>query len=478
MQKYIFFAIFITIFLKRGPGMYRIASSFILLVLSFSIGFAQPTTHAWLADDFSSGELKSTWVQTVGKWTVSDEFVSPSGSAEYLALLHSTFIMRSKPYRVEAVLKGKGAGVVFCMEDTRRLGLGHALFLTGSSISTGYFDFLGKYVETRSVDYLLPTGPIRIRVNVDPVKRSYAITVQDREVAVEELRYISGYAGLIASSHGCSFDYVTIEGDSKTDAPSFFVKSNARQIDHLSYIAMSDESLLISNPVVGIVQRISSVGSYINEVPIQGQNAIPRGLCMDDDKWLYVVDGGQNSVRLYNHDMQLERIISSDLNDPRGVAATGGKVYVLDADGIKVFDKKGGFLGAHAKGLFKDPKNLYYDDGNLFVADFGNGQVQVLSAKDFTPSRVIKENLVNPWDVCVDAQTKDVYVADPAVSAVFHYDVSGNFIERIEPITIKGFVSPRGVRVRQNMVYVADFERILGFKKGVLSIRPALRIEK
>ena len=458
--------------------MNRIVSSLILLISFIHIGHAQPTSYAWLADDFNTGELKSTWIQTAGKWTVSNEHASTAGSSDRFALLNSTYIMRTKPYRIEAVLKGAGAGVVFCLENTSHLALGHAVFFTGAAISTGYFDFLGKYVETRSVDYLLPNSYVRIRVQVEPIKKTYSIFVQDRDIAFEELRYISGYAGLYSHERGASFDYITVESDSKAETPSFYVKSNNRQIDHLSYMSMVDESLLISNPVIGIVQRISSVGSYINEVPVQGQNAIPRGLCVDEEKWLYVVDGGQNAVRIYNRDLLLERIISSELNDPRGVAASSGLVYVLDAEGIKVFDKKGTFQSAKAKGLFKDPKNLFLDDGSLYVADFGNGQVQVLNAKDFSPIRTIKEHLINPWDVCVDAQTKDIYVADPVVSAVLHYDLSGNFVERIEPITIKGFISPRAVRVRQNMVYVADFERILGFKKGVLSIRPALRIER
>jgi hypothetical protein len=458
--------------------MYRIVACSILLVLSLSSSHAQPTSHAWIADDFNAGALNDSWTQTKGTWATADEYASPTGSGQDLALLNTKYIMRTKAYRLEAVMKGKGAGVVFSMEDTRRLALGHAVYFTGASISTGYFDFLGHYVETRSVDYLMPTTPIRLRVQVDPVKRTYSVYVQDRDVALEELRYISGYAGLYAAHGGTSFDYFTVESENKLDSPGFLMKSNTRQLDHLSYMAMIDESLLISNPVVGIVQRISSVGSYINEVPVQGPNSIPRGLCVDEDHWLYVVDGGQNTVRIYNRDLQLERVITAELSDPRGVAAAGGLVYVLDAEGIKVFDKKGGFQKAHAKGLFKDPKNMFYDDGNLYVADFGNGQVQVLSTKDFTPARTIKDNLQNPWDVCVDAQTKDIYVADPVVSAVLRYDLSGNFLERIDPITIKGFISPRGVRVRQNMVYVADFERILGFKKGVLSIRPALRIEK
>jgi hypothetical protein len=90
--------------------------------------------------------------------------------------------------------------------------------------------------------------------------------------------------------------------------------------------------------------------------------------------------------------------------------------------------------------------------------------------------RVIKDQLVSPWGVCTDVGGH-VYVADPGAAAVFHYDGAGVFVERIDPITIRGFISPRAVLVRGDMVYVGDFDRILGFRKGVLTIRPSQTIE-
>jgi DNA-binding beta-propeller fold protein YncE len=155
--------------------------------------------------------------------------------------------------------------------------------------------------------------------------------------------------------------------------------------------------------------------------------------------------------------------------------ADAATVYVLDKNGIACFDKQGGSKGVKATGLFKDPKGLYMEGNLLYVADFGNGQVQILEKGTFNVARVIKDQLVSPWGVCTDVGGH-VYVADPGAMAVFHYDGNGAFVERIDPITIKGFISPRAVLVRGETIYVGDFDRILGFKKGVLTIRPTMTI--
>jgi hypothetical protein len=445
-----------------------------------SIVSAQSFTVPWIADDFTGPDLKTTWHPLSGQWSLRDDKAVSGGSAEDYVLCNSTFLLRTQPYMIEAVVRGTSGGVIFALEDSKRLACGHAVLFTGSTVSTGYFDFTGKYVENQTVEFLMPSTAVTLRVMVDPVRRRYEILVQNQSIAVQDLRFLSGYVALYTRAAGNTFDLFAVQGTEIQKTPSFYLKSNERQIDHLSYMGMMDEALLISNPVVGMVQRMSSVGSYISEIPVQGQNACPRGVCSDDEHWVYVVDGGQQAVRVYNNQSQLERIVSTELNDPRGVAVIAGTMYVLDAEGIKLFDRKGNYLGAKAVGLFKDPKNIYAYNDLLYVADYGNGQVQVLDKTECSVRFVIREQLISPFDVCVDAATQDIFVADPAASAVFHYKPDGSFEERIEPIAINGFISPRAVRVRQSMIYVADFERVLGFKKekGLLSIRPAFRTDK
>ena len=225
------------------------------------------------------------------------------------------------------------------------------------------------------------------------------------------------------------------------------------------------------------MQRLTSIGTYASEYQLEGAHPDPRGLTVDEDRRLYVVDGAAKTLAIFDKEGARELLITENLKDPRGVAATGGLVYVLDVDGIKVFDKKGAFSGVKAAGLFKDPRNIYFAEGLFYVADYGNGQVLILDKGTFAVKKTIKEPLVGPFDVSTDMQTHEIYVADPGAGVVFHFNADGDFVERLDPMTIKGFISPRAVRVRGSMVYVGDFERILGFKKGVLSIRPALKID-
>ncbi|MDH7515915.1 MAG: NHL repeat-containing protein [Bacteroidota bacterium] len=453
--------------------------SFIASLLLAPALFAQSSgvTSGWIVDDFNPGDLSSQWIQTTGKWSVGERGATVVGSTGDLILLNRQYLMRTKPYTVEATFVGAGGGVIFCAERTDGAANAHVTYLSGNTVSTGYMDFHGKYVETRVVDFLLPAGPVTLRVFVDPLRRSYSVFVGEQSIALEELRFVSGYSGLFARAAGPKFDAFQVLGEGVVDRPSFYRKSNDRQLDHLSYMAILDDALYISNPVIGIVQRLTSIGTYANEYRLEGENPCPRGLFIDEDRTLYVADGGAKNVRVFDREGKAVRTLSEEIRDPRGVACAGGSVYVLDADGIKVFDKKGAFVGHKAAGMFKDPKNISYANGSLYIADFGNARVQVLDARDFSVKRSITESLVSPWDAATDPATNEVYVADPGAGVVFHYSPDGTLIERIDPMTIKGFISPRCVRVRGPMIYVADFERILGFRKGVLTIRPALRIE-
>ena len=435
------------------------------------------SASGWLVDDFNSGTLHARWATVAGKWSAGEQTVSVAGAGDQFALTASQFFMRTKQYRIETSVKGNGGGLIFCAEYPGAFDNAHVVFLSGSQISTGYMDFHGKYVETRVVDYVIPTGFVTLGVIVDPIKRTYAISVQGQDVVLEELRFISGYAGLFSRKAGVQFDYLQVKGEGAFESPSFYRKSNNRQLDHLSHMTMLDDAIYISNPVTGIVQRLTSIGTFASEFQLEGAHPDPRGLCVDEDRNLYVVDGAGTSLAIFNKEGVRVTYVTDNLKDPRAVAATGGLVYVLDVDGIKVFDQKGAFSGAKAAGLFKDPRSIFYAEGQFFVADYGNAQVLILDKSTMTVKKTIKEPLIGPCDVATDMQTREIYVADPAAGVVFHFNPEGDFVERIDPMTIKGFVSPRAVRVRGSMIYVGDFERILGFKKGVLSIRPALKID-
>jgi hypothetical protein len=452
----------------------RITIIFVASLFMLTIGNAQSSKNlnTWFSDDFKP-PLKSTWTELAGKWNINDdETITCSGAQEKFCLVQDLFLIRTKSYTIDVDVKRVGGGIVFGLENKHHLADAQAVFFNENNISFGYIDFNGNYVETRVVDYTFEKRGATIEIVTLPKSRTFSISVDGKDYAREEMRYVSGYAGLYSMKSGAQFDNFAIAGDGVPDSPLYLVKSNQRQLDHLSYMALIGDGIIIVNPVLGIVQHLTGNGNFVNEISTKDEVKKLRGVCTDEDKWIYVVDASVNAVRLFNRDEKLDHTFTNEINDPRGVAAAGGMVYILDADGIKVFSKKGDYIGAKATATFKDAKNIFYDGGNLYVADFGNGQVQVLDASSFTVKMVISEQLQHPFDVSTDPKSHDIYVADPAAGKVFRYDAKGKMQETLEPITIRGFISPRAVRIRQDMVYVGDLDRILVFRKGVQAIRP------
>lgn len=442
----------------------------------FNVHAQNADRTTWIEDDFSQESLSQEWLPISGTWSVDGNHARVVGGGEQFAMFYNTYVMYTKSFVIETTIEMLGGGVVFNAEHSDALKNCHIVRLVEGGVELGYMDFLGEYYETRTVAVKDLSTPVSIQIYIDQKNRNYSVVANTRNLSMEELRYNSGFAGLYAASSGVTFDRFSIGGQGNMDTPSFFIKSNRRQLNDLSYMAVKDDGLLIVNPVVGIVQHITSVGTYVSELSFEDEETALRGVASDDNA-TYIVDAAANSLRVFSADNRVQKVISSDLDDPRDVAVDDSRIYVLDKSGIAIFDKNLALIGREAGGLFSDPRGIAVHGDRIYVADFGNGQVQVLGKSDCSATQIIKDQLIHPWGVSIDPANGDVFVADPAASAVFHYDSEGNFIERIDPITIRGFISPRDVQVRGDMIYVGDFDRILGFKKRVLTIRPSLRID-
>lgn len=454
----------------------RFVTPLLIGLFAFVSVYAQQAPQStWIEDDFSGESLRAEWKPVSGTWSVDGERVKVTGGGEQFAMLLDSYVMYTKSFVIEAEIEKLGGGVVFNAEHPDALRNCHIVKVMDGGVLLGYMDYLGNYFETRAIMLKDLVAPVTMRIYVDQKNRNYSVLVGDRNVALEELRFNSGYAGLAAGSSGVTFDAFRITGEGTMDTPAFFMKSNRRQLNDLSYMAVKDDGLLIVNPVVGIVQRITSVGTYVSEISVEEKTQL-RGVAAGEG-YTYVVDAANNSLRVFDTEDRVQKVVSTDMDDPRDVAVDDKHVYVLDKNGIAVFDKKLNFVGRKAGGLFRDPRGIAILGDRVCVADYGNGQVQVLEKSDMSVDLVIKDELLNPTGVTIDTENGDIYVADPGAVAVLHYGSDGGFIERIDPITIRGFISPRDVLIHGDMVYVADFDRILGFKQGVLTIRPSLRID-
>ena len=114
----------------------------------------------------------------------------------------------------------------------------------------------------------------------------------------------------------------------------------------------------------------------------------PRSMAIDDADNIYVCSRGQLQKFTSSGELKCVRKISSNEVEfnPHGITLHNNYVYVCDNHCIRVFDLDLNFIktiGSHGKGKgeFDSPKDIKFDaSGHMYVADLGNGRVQVLDS--------------------------------------------------------------------------------------------------
>jgi uncharacterized protein (TIGR03663 family) len=165
--------------------------------------------------------------------------------------------------------------------------------------------------------------------------------------------------------------------------------------------------------------------------------------------------------------------------DPRGLTVDGaGKVYVADGGNhrIQVFDSNGQFItqwgsqGA-GPGQFQEPWGVAVDqDGNIYVADTWNHRIQKFDLEgklllqwgtfgDTQGATIGQENVFyGPRDIAVDA-AGDLYVTDTGNKRVMKFSPEGKFLGQWGGFGLQSgqFQEPVGIDIdADENIYVAD----------------------
>ena len=144
-----------------------------------------------------------------------------------------------------------------------------------------------------------------------------------------------------------------------------------------------------------------------------GELSDPRDVAIDGQSF-YVTDSGNKRVVAYSMAGVAEAEWTvPGLDEPWGIAARSGRVYVTDRSDGEVVALEAGVEAARWSGL-DEPRGVDVGaDGRVYVADYGASEVRFYSA-DGTPSGSLATNLP-PIDVEVD-RLGDLYVqSDGAV---------------------------------------------------------------
>ncbi|ROR34307.1 6-bladed beta-propeller [Inmirania thermothiophila] len=181
---------------------------------------------------------------------------------------------------------------------------------------------------------------------------------------------------------------------------------------------------------------------------LEGKLAKPLGIAVDGRGFVYVVDGRQRRVVVYDGlGLYVRALKSDELVRPSGVAvnADGSRIYVVDTGGIDsdhhgvaVFDAEGRllrFIGGRGRepGRFNLPVDAAVGPGGaLHVLDAGNFRVQVLDPE----GRFLRAfgevgdgpgQLARPRGIAVDDEGL-IYVSDGSFANVQVFDPEGRLL--------------------------------------------------
>lgn len=241
-----------------------------------------------------------------------------------------------------------------------------------------------------------------------------------------------------------------------------------------SYLALAAVILLLAvTPALGI--RLINVALQFE---ITDQLKEPSEVAVSKDGQIYVVDGVNNRIRIFNSrgtpvsSFGREGAGEGELKYPLGIdIPESGRVYVADSGNhrVQIFDRTGGFIAQIKLPALKhpaDPTDVAVDDTRkrCYVVDNDNHRILVYDLSNLqlldswgTPG-TDKRSFRYPFLIALDKQ-KYLYIVDVINTRVQELNPDGLFVNFIGGWGVeKGeFFRPKGVAIDKNgRIYVSD----------------------
>lgn len=174
----------------------------------------------------------------------------------------------------------------------------------------------------------------------------------------------------------------------------------------------------------------------------EGKMKEPNGIAIDADGNIFVTDSHNHKVLQYSPDGTFSKEFNgpdTGFYGPRDIAVGSNKVvYIVDQGRTRIaglvpgngtFGRVWGTNGTNP-GEFKDPTGIAVGNNLVFVADLGNGRVQVFSLD----GNFVREWPIPTWerssseypDIVFDEVTKTVYVSSGKTNEILAFDENGN----------------------------------------------------
>lgn len=223
------------------------------------------------------------------------------------------------------------------------------------------------------------------------------------------------------------------------NAPGKFVKPRG--------IATDDKgNFYVADTGNNRVQKFDASGKFLAVIGDPGEREgrikEPNGIAIDPEGDLWVTDASNHKILEYRPDGTfVKEFMGPDTGfyGPRDlVVGPNNLVYIVDQGRTRIarfqpssenYPLVWGTNGSN-DGEFRDATGIAIGDGMIFVADLGNGRIQVFDLE----GKFVRQWAIPTWersssefpDVAFDDETKTVYVTVPKTNEVLAFDVNGS----------------------------------------------------
>ena len=178
-------------------------------------------------------------------------------------------------------------------------------------------------------------------------------------------------------------------------------------------------------------------GKHRNKTsPTPGEFCYPNSIVIDSEtNNIYVCDGGNNRVQVFNESLEFLFTFSDKMNSPHGICINLNRVYVTQyiANSLTVYSTEGKYLQSvgrygNKELEFNCPKVAVSTVNNLiYICEFGNSRIQCLNSNLTFNSFIPNVNF--PRDIKLTPQ--DIVVLAAGNSCIQFYDYSHQLIREI-----------------------------------------------
>ncbi|MBK8466943.1 MAG: NHL repeat-containing protein [Chloracidobacterium sp.] len=271
---------------------------------------------------------------------------------------------------------------------------------------------------------------------------------------------------------------------SPSRAPSVFVGgvgSTSGQFSSPKGLAVDSKgNIYVADTGNSRIQKFDADGRFVIEFGATGPPEMvlksPNGVAADEDGNIYVVDVGTQKMVKFKADGTFDKVFEgpdTGFYGPRDIAIGSNKQAYIDDQGrsrIVAFDlekqtysKIWGSAGSEPSQL-SGVTGIAVADDMVFVADLGNGRVQIFDSLGKVihqwPVAVLTRAADEYPDVAFDENTKTVYVSSSKTNEILAFDLEGNPLVGFKPDGDDKLETPTSITVaevnKKNWLFVLN----------------------